>query len=47
MLLKPIDQASPIYLKHVCWSRVGAYGGSIGFGVFFWYELIRFVVSIL
>jgi hypothetical protein len=47
MLLKSIDQISPTYLKHVRWACVGVYGGSVVFGVFFWYDLIRVVVSIL
>jgi hypothetical protein len=45
--LKSIDNVSPFYRKHVRWSWIGVYSGSIIFGVFFWYELIRFVVSIL
>jgi hypothetical protein len=45
MLSKSIDYFTPIYLKRICWGCVGVYGGSIVFGILFWYEFIGFAVS--
>jgi hypothetical protein len=47
MLSKSIDHFTPIYLKRICWGHVSVYGGSIAFGIFFWYEFVRLAVSLL
>jgi hypothetical protein len=47
MLSKSIDHCAPVYLKRVCWGCVSVYGISIIFGILFWYEFIRFAVSML